>query len=246
MEERRPARGTRRVGAPHRARSARARARALVSRILYRRGGGRGVPRAPPAPPGLHGSAQGSPIPAHRPRRAVRNRLRDGGTGPGHPCHPARVGSLLAGDRPGRATGARGPRLRPAGSQPGSSPRGRRRGVALGASAAAIALAGGVSAGPAFGAWVLLALRGVTAVLYVRARLRLDRGVPAGTRGALASHAAAIAVSAGLAGAGFGPWLGVLAFGILLLRAPHPRSARGRLSPERLSRGVASSAMIEG
>jgi len=46
-------------------------------------------------------------------------------------------------------------------------------GVALGASAAAIALAGGVSAGLAFGAWALLALRGVTAVLYVRARLRL-------------------------------------------------------------------------
>jgi hypothetical protein len=99
-------------------------------------------------------------------------------------------------------------------------------GVALGASAAAIALAGGVSAGLAFGAWALLALRGVTAVLYVRARLRLDRGVPAGTRGALASHAAAIAVAAALAGAGFGPWLGVLAFGVLLLRAAWGLSSR--------------------
>lgn len=92
-------------------------------------------------------------------------------------------------------------------------------GVALGASATAIALAGGVSAGSAFGAWALLALRGVTAVLYVRARLRLDRGMPAGARGALVSHAAAVVAAIALALADWGPWLGVLALGILFLRA---------------------------
>jgi len=99
-------------------------------------------------------------------------------------------------------------------------------GVALGASASAIALAGGVAAGPAFGAWALLALRGVTAVLYVRARLRLDRGLSAGTRGALASHAAALAVAGALTLAGWGPWLGVLALGVLLLRAAWGLSSR--------------------
>ena len=99
-------------------------------------------------------------------------------------------------------------------------------GVALGASAAAIALAGGVPAGPAFGAWALLALRGVTAILYVRARLRLDRGLPAGIPLALTTHAAGIAGAVGLAAVGWGPWLGVLALFLMLVRAAHGLSSR--------------------
>ncbi len=99
-------------------------------------------------------------------------------------------------------------------------------GVALGASVSAIALAGGVAAGPAFGAWALLGLRGVTAILYVRARLRLDRGLPAGIPLALASHGAGIAGAVGLAAAGWGPWLGVLALSLMLFRAAHGLSSR--------------------
>jgi len=99
-------------------------------------------------------------------------------------------------------------------------------GVALGASVSAIALAGGVPAGPAFGAWALLALRGVPAVLYVRARLRLDRGLPAGIPWAMASHAVAIVGAGVLAAVGWGPWLGVLALGLLLLRAAWGLSSR--------------------
>jgi hypothetical protein len=99
-------------------------------------------------------------------------------------------------------------------------------GVALGASVAAIALAGGVAAGPAFGAWALLALRGVTAILYVRARLRLDRGLPAGIPLALASHTVGIAGAVLLAAAGWGPWLGGLALFLMLLRAAHGLSSR--------------------
>jgi hypothetical protein len=91
--------------------------------------------------------------------------------------------------------------------------------VALGGSVSAIALAGGVAAGPAFGAWALLATRGVTAVLYVRARLRLDRGLPSGKAAALSSHVAGAAVAGGLARAGWGPWLGVVALVLMLLRA---------------------------
>ena len=107
--------------------------------------------------------------------------------------------------------------------------------VALGASVSAIALAGGVSAGPAFGAWALLAIRGVTAVLYVRARLRLDRGVPSGTRTAVSSHVLGLAGAGALAAAGWGPWLGVLALVLLLLRAVHGLSARRpRLRPQAL------------
>jgi len=108
-------------------------------------------------------------------------------------------------------------------------------GVALGASVAAIALAGGVAVAPAFGAWALLALRGVTAILYVRARLRLDRELPAGIPLTLASHIAAIAAAVLLAAAGWGPWLGVLALALLLLRAAHGLSSRRpRLRPQAL------------
>ena len=106
-------------------------------------------------------------------------------------------------------------------------------GLALSASASAIALAGGVAAGPAFAAGALLALRGVTAVLYVRARLRLDRGIPSGKGSALVSHAAAVAASVALARAGWGPWLGVVALGLLLLRAAWGLSSRrARVRPK--------------
>ena len=107
--------------------------------------------------------------------------------------------------------------------------------VALGASASAIALAGGVPAGPALGAWALLAIRGMTAVLYVRARLRLDRGMPSGTRTAVSSHVGGIVCAGALAAAGWGPWMGVAALVLLLLRAVHGLSARRpRLRPQAL------------
>ena len=88
--------------------------------------------------------------------------------------------------------------------------------VALGASAAAIALAGGAPAAFAWGAWALLALRAVTSVLYVRARIRLDRGLAAGPRAVHAGHAAALAAATGLASVG----LGALAGAGRLLRPP--------------------------
>ncbi len=91
--------------------------------------------------------------------------------------------------------------------------------VALGASVGAITLAGGLPSGVAWGAWALLALRAVASVLYVRARIRLDRGLPAGPRAVLAGHGAALLAAAGLAHAGVGPWLGVPAFVVLLVRA---------------------------
>jgi len=91
--------------------------------------------------------------------------------------------------------------------------------VALGASATAIALAGGAPAGLAWGAWALLALRAATSVLYVRARIRLDRGLSAGPRAALAAHAVALAAATGLASAGWAPWLAPAVFFVLLGRA---------------------------
>jgi hypothetical protein len=108
-------------------------------------------------------------------------------------------------------------------------------GIALSASVAAIALAGGAAAGVAFGAWTLLALHALTSVLYIRARLRLDRGQPAGPGLALASHLAALAVAAWLARLEVAPWLGVAAFALLLGRAAWGLSVwRRRARPQQL------------
>jgi hypothetical protein len=91
--------------------------------------------------------------------------------------------------------------------------------LALGASATAIALGGGAAAGLAWGAWALLALRAVTSVLYVRARIRLDRGVAAGPRAVVSAHTVALAAATGLAFAGWAPWLAPAVFAVLLARA---------------------------
>jgi hypothetical protein len=91
--------------------------------------------------------------------------------------------------------------------------------VALGASAPAIALAGGAAAAFAWGAGALLALRAVTSVLYVRARIRLDRGLAAGPRAVHAGHAVALVAATGLASVGWAPWLAPVVFFVLLARS---------------------------
>jgi hypothetical protein len=108
--------------------------------------------------------------------------------------------------------------------------------AALAATAGAIALAGGWPVGGALVLWTLLAVRAATAVLYVRARLRLDRGAPNAHCGlAVASHALALAASAALAAAGVLPWLAVAALALLLARAVHGVSRhRQPLEPKRL------------
>jgi len=107
---------------------------------------------------------------------------------------------------------------------------------ALAASAAAIALAGGSPLGSALLLWAVLAVRATTAILYVRARIRLDRGVPDTGRGlAIASHALALVGAAALAGAGALPWLAVAALALLLARAAHGVSRhRQPLKPRQL------------
>jgi hypothetical protein len=107
--------------------------------------------------------------------------------------------------------------------------------VALGASASAIALAGAASTSVAWGAWALVALRAVTSVLYVRARLRLDRGHAVVTGAVHLGHAAAFGVACVLAAAGVGPWLGAVAFLVLLARSGWGLSARrGAVRPQAL------------
>jgi hypothetical protein len=93
--------------------------------------------------------------------------------------------------------------------------------VALSASAPLVALLGGAPSAVAFAAGTLIALRSLSAVVYVRARLRRTRGLPAGRAPAVLGHVLALGVAVGLAGAGLGPWLGVVAFVLLAARAFH-------------------------
>lgn len=94
-------------------------------------------------------------------------------------------------------------------------------GIALGGGASAILLAGGWSLAPALAAWALVAAKAAASVVYIRARLRLDRGQPATRWPSLLVHGAALGLATALALVGWGPWLGAVAFGVLLARAAH-------------------------
>ena len=143
--------------------------------------------------------------------------------------------ALLAAAGRGRADRARRPRFRRASAAAARPCPRRRERWRSGASATAIALAGGAPAALAWGAWALLALRAVTSVLYVRARIRLDRGLAAGPRAVLAGHAAALAAATGLASAGWAPWLAPVG----LPRPPRPRRRGGcLLAPPRPAAGA--------
>lgn len=99
-------------------------------------------------------------------------------------------------------------------------------GLALGASSTAIVLAGEGEARTAWLAWALGAGRTITAVLYVRARVRVDRDAGKASRFALArpvlaAHAAAVLLALGAARAGWISPIAASAFALLLLRAVH-------------------------
>ena len=97
--------------------------------------------------------------------------------------------------------------------------------LAIAATVSAIALSSGWRLAPALGLWMVLAARDVPTVLYVRARLRMGRGQPAGVASALAAHAVALAFAAALAGLRLVPWLAVAAVALLGLRAAYNLSA---------------------
>jgi hypothetical protein len=91
-------------------------------------------------------------------------------------------------------------------------------GVALGAIVAGELMAAGWDVTRAFAAWGLMALKAVGAILYVRARLRCDRGLAFSGWPVVALHALALGASAALASFQLAPWLAVAAFGVLLAR----------------------------
>ena len=99
--------------------------------------------------------------------------------------------------------------------------------VAMGALTASVALAGGWSLLPALGLWGLLALRAVPAIVYVRARLRLERGQAFDRRPSALLHLAAVAAVSLAAALGAVSWVAAVPYAVLMARA-----ARG-LAPDR-------------
>ncbi len=91
--------------------------------------------------------------------------------------------------------------------------------LALGALAAVVVLAAGGAWGVALALWLVAAGRNLPSVLYVRARLRLQRGAGAPRGPVLVAHFVAwLAVACGGL-LGVLPWLAPAAFGLLLARA---------------------------
>jgi len=105
--------------------------------------------------------------------------------------------------------------------------------MGLAASAPAIALAGGWQWTGAAVLWLLLQARAVPSILYVRARLRLERGSAIDRRPSTFAHLAAVGLGVGLWRAEEAPALTAAALIVLLARAvrglsPSRRPARAK------------------
>jgi len=121
--------------------------------------------------------------------------------------------------------------------------------AAPGSLASAITIVGGGPVGTALVLWPLLALRGVASVLYVRARLRRDRGQPYDARSTWTSHLLALLLAAAFAATGRAPWLAVAAFAGLLARAAFGLKRTRALKPQvlglrELAYGLGTAAVI--
>jgi hypothetical protein len=106
--------------------------------------------------------------------------------------------------------------------------------LAIGAAGAAITLAGGFALPAALALWALLGLRAVASILYVRARLRLERGEPPHALQARAVQVGALAAGCLLVYAGLLPWPAALLLALLAARAfwglsPFRRPARAAI-----------------
>lgn len=91
--------------------------------------------------------------------------------------------------------------------------------VAISASIAAIALSGGLTWTVAVSLWFIFVLRLVPSILYVRSRLRLEKGKEYSRIVPTVTHVAAVTIVAVLSYVGLSPVLTVFAMLILLWRA---------------------------
>jgi hypothetical protein len=103
--------------------------------------------------------------------------------------------------------------------------------------ASAAARASGWRMSEAVALGVIVVARAVPSVLYVRARLRLERGQWQGGTAVWASHIAAMGASGALAVAGLVPWLAFAGVVVLAARAAHGLSRFRRASrPQEVGR----------
>ena len=91
--------------------------------------------------------------------------------------------------------------------------------------------ASGWSLAASFSAWAIVAAKATAAVLYVRARVRCDRGLAFGRFAVLLVHVLGLATALALAAAQQTPWLAACAFGLLLARSAHGLSRFHRRVP---------------
>jgi hypothetical protein len=92
---------------------------------------------------------------------------------------------------------------------------------AMAVSASCLVMAGGEKFDLALVLWIILVARDVPSILYIRARLRLDRGKPFAFAPILLANLVAVAGVIVLVLAGLAPILAVVAMIALLLRAIH-------------------------
>jgi hypothetical protein len=90
--------------------------------------------------------------------------------------------------------------------------------IAFAAVASCIALIGGWATAPALALWAVLVARALTSVLYIRTRLRLDRGRAHQARWVIAVHLGALLAVTSLVRFGLLPLAVVGVFALLLLR----------------------------
>lgn len=93
--------------------------------------------------------------------------------------------------------------------------------AALALAAFSLALAGGESVGLGLALWVIVLARNIPSILYIRARLRLDKAQPFTPVPAVATHIAGCLAVGTFAVLGYAPWLAVAALLVLTARAVH-------------------------
>ncbi len=93
--------------------------------------------------------------------------------------------------------------------------------LALAITAPTIAVASGWDVSTAMGLWIVLSLRSATSILYVRSRLRLEKGKEANIALPIGAHIVALVIVLILASVNFLPFLTVVLMVILLARCAH-------------------------
>lgn len=91
--------------------------------------------------------------------------------------------------------------------------------AALALAAFSLALAGGESVGVGLALWVIVLARNLPSILYIRARLRLDKVQPFTPVPAVATHLAGCVGVGAFVALGYAPWLALAAMLVLTARA---------------------------